>query len=278
MTPARGAFAADNIRQNQPVATDDPMKRLAAAVKDRRTQMNLTQEEVAELGGPSIGSMRSIEGAKASDADHYRPRTYGLLDRVLGWQPGTGRAIAEGAAVADAVPDFRTLTEPQRRTKTLELEERLAQLQVDRSGGAAQDAELQELVDQARGLAEAELAVQVLKRNRISLELTGLFRDLSELRDPTGPEVEALDHVMHAVAALRRMPDPPMSSVAPPRVGLGEGSRFEIYMEESGRYRFRLKLANGFVLASDEAFETKQAAKAACAAMLGLPESQVVEV
>jgi uncharacterized protein YegP (UPF0339 family) len=37
--------------------------------------------------------------------------------------------------------------------------------------------------------------------------------------------------------------------------------RFEVYGDKAGKFRFRLKAANGQVVATGEAYETKAAAK-----------------
>jgi uncharacterized protein len=40
--------------------------------------------------------------------------------------------------------------------------------------------------------------------------------------------------------------------------------KFEVYEDRAGKFRFRLKAANGQVVASGEAYETKSAAKKGC--------------
>lgn len=40
--------------------------------------------------------------------------------------------------------------------------------------------------------------------------------------------------------------------------------KFEVYQDRAGKYRFRLKAANGQIVASGEAYETKAAAKKGC--------------
>jgi uncharacterized protein len=37
--------------------------------------------------------------------------------------------------------------------------------------------------------------------------------------------------------------------------------KFEVYKDRSGKFRFRLKASNGQVVATDEAYETKAAAR-----------------
>lgn len=45
------------------------------------------------------------------------------------------------------------------------------------------------------------------------------------------------------------------------------GGKFEVYEDKSGKFRFRLKAGNGEIVASGEAYNTKDAAKAGCAAV-----------
>lgn len=40
--------------------------------------------------------------------------------------------------------------------------------------------------------------------------------------------------------------------------------KFETYEDRSGKWRFRLKASNGQVMATGEAFETREAARAGC--------------
>lgn len=40
--------------------------------------------------------------------------------------------------------------------------------------------------------------------------------------------------------------------------------KFEVYEDEAGKFRFRLKASNGQIVASGEAYETKAAARKGC--------------
>jgi uncharacterized protein YegP (UPF0339 family) len=44
-------------------------------------------------------------------------------------------------------------------------------------------------------------------------------------------------------------------------------SRFEVFEDRAGKFRFRLKAANGEVVATGEAYETKAAARKGCEAV-----------
>lgn len=44
-------------------------------------------------------------------------------------------------------------------------------------------------------------------------------------------------------------------------------SKFEVYSDRAGKFRFRLKAGNGEIVASGEAYETKAAARKGCEAV-----------
>jgi hypothetical protein len=55
--------------------------------------------------------------------------------------------------------------------------------------------------------------------------------------------------------------------------------KFEIYQENSGQYRFRLKAGNGEIIATGEAYATKAGAKSGCeAVMQAAPGATIQEV
>jgi len=55
--------------------------------------------------------------------------------------------------------------------------------------------------------------------------------------------------------------------------------KFEVYEDRAGKFRFRLKAANGQVVASGEAYEAKSAAKKGCEAVQNAAAgASVVEV
>ena len=49
--------------------------------------------------------------------------------------------------------------------------------------------------------------------------------------------------------------------------GIVMASKFEVYEDRAGKFRFRLKAANGEVVATGEAYETKSVAKKGCEAV-----------
>lgn len=76
----------------RPVSDDDVLylRGLADAVYDRRTQLNLSQLDVAARGGPSDTTLTKIE---AAELDRPRPSTLRKLDKGLDWQEGSARAL-----------------------------------------------------------------------------------------------------------------------------------------------------------------------------------------
>jgi uncharacterized protein YegP (UPF0339 family) len=55
--------------------------------------------------------------------------------------------------------------------------------------------------------------------------------------------------------------------------------KFEVYQDAAGKYRFRLKAANGEIVATGEAYETKASALNGCEAVQRAAEgAPIVEV
>jgi hypothetical protein len=81
--------------------TDD-WQRLAACVRDRRSDLGLTQEETAAAGGPSTATLRLIENGRQGG---YRPAILRALERALQWERGSVRAILDGGDPAPADDD-----------------------------------------------------------------------------------------------------------------------------------------------------------------------------
>jgi transcriptional regulator with XRE-family HTH domain len=66
---------------------------LGTALRDRRKALRLTQEELAELAGVHVGTIKDYERGKS-----YKrmPKSWIALERVLDWLPGSAKAILEG--------------------------------------------------------------------------------------------------------------------------------------------------------------------------------------
>lgn len=93
---------------------------LAEAVRQRRDELGISQEEVAFAGGPSTATMYLLETAGQS---RYRGKTLASLERALGWPHGTVRAILRHepppaprpAPVRDPVEEFVRANIPPNR-------------------------------------------------------------------------------------------------------------------------------------------------------------------
>lgn len=74
---------------------DSGPERLAEAVRARREQQDLTQEELAPRGGPSARAVRDIEQAKNPSPTR---NVLMKLDISLGWPDKTAQRVFEGVA------------------------------------------------------------------------------------------------------------------------------------------------------------------------------------
>jgi hypothetical protein len=111
---------------------------LAKAVRDRRRALNLTQVEVTERGGPSVGTQQGIETGRAS---RLSKRLRRALERAIEWEPGSiDRILAGGrpqplagsdAAVAVPVAQDAVATEERFAVaqRVLEMKRTLAEHQ-----------------------------------------------------------------------------------------------------------------------------------------------------
>lgn len=77
------------------------IKRLGAYVLARREMFGLTQQEVADQGGPSDTTLSKLE---TGIAETVSPRTLKKLDTGLGWKKGSARAVLYGGEPTDAIP------------------------------------------------------------------------------------------------------------------------------------------------------------------------------
>jgi transcriptional regulator with XRE-family HTH domain len=81
--------------------TDDYV-RLGVAVRQRRRELRLTQEEVRELGGPSTATVRLIEKGEPTD---LRRGTVEQLEKALQWETGSVELIMLGEKPIPLVPE-----------------------------------------------------------------------------------------------------------------------------------------------------------------------------
>ncbi|MFH8751032.1 hypothetical protein ACH4GK_32175 [Streptomyces rimosus] len=74
------------------------LQRLARLVAERRTQLGMHKIDVARAAETTITTYRKIESGEP-----VRDVTYGKIEPVLNWAPGTCRDILDGAVGATAV-------------------------------------------------------------------------------------------------------------------------------------------------------------------------------
>lgn len=77
------------------VARNEDWHRLADEVRARRTELDLTQEDVRAAGGPSTATMRLIEGGLQTS---YMPAILRRLEDALHWKRGSVRAVLGGGS------------------------------------------------------------------------------------------------------------------------------------------------------------------------------------
>lgn len=68
--------------------------RLGKLVRQRRTELDLNQDQIAELGGPSPDTVVRFERGKIGSKP--QPRTLEGLDTALRWRPGSSKRVLEG--------------------------------------------------------------------------------------------------------------------------------------------------------------------------------------
>ncbi|MFE3452449.1 helix-turn-helix domain-containing protein [Nonomuraea sp. NPDC059194] len=74
-------------------STRETWQRLGTAIRQRRTDLDLGQAEVAQRAGISISTLSALERAKQDD---YEDRTLARVEDALGWARGSVDAIKAG--------------------------------------------------------------------------------------------------------------------------------------------------------------------------------------
>jgi len=75
----------------------NPATRAALAVRQRRLELGLTQENLAEAAGVSPATVRKLESGSQA---HYRDLTCTRLAQALGWDPGALDDLRRGGPTA----------------------------------------------------------------------------------------------------------------------------------------------------------------------------------
>lgn len=103
--------------------------RLSRAVRNRRTELRMTQDDVASAGGPSDVTVRNIELGKVT---RINVATLAKLDEALQWEPGTaaGHLSNEGPAVATRAPRSVYLHEASDADLLLEVSRRMSEQRI----------------------------------------------------------------------------------------------------------------------------------------------------
>jgi transcriptional regulator with XRE-family HTH domain len=85
--------------------------RLGDAIRTRRVELELTQEDVAQAGGPSSALLRSLENKRATTLSRSKRRD---LERALMWEPLSIDSVLAGGDPTPQ-PDFVPDDERQHR-------------------------------------------------------------------------------------------------------------------------------------------------------------------
>lgn len=190
------------------MATTDDWRRLARLARDRRGDLRLTQGEVSASGGPSISTLRLIEGALQPSG--FRPAILRALERALQWEPGSVRAVLDGGDPTPITGDDPTLPGISP-----------APAAVTAAGGADAIARIQagtfagEMFEAAEGIKR-----EIARRRREGVPEDRIFADEfeQELWSGTGTILTPEDQRVLAIVWLRmtRPRRPPNSDTSPP--------------------------------------------------------------
>jgi len=88
---------------DEELATMD-WQRLGIRLRDRREWLGMTQQALAAKAGVSVGTIQNFEGGRASKTVPYRLTAVVV---ALGWDPGSGMAIASGGEPVSIETDKR---------------------------------------------------------------------------------------------------------------------------------------------------------------------------
>lgn len=78
--------------------TPGDWKRLGRYIKQRRERLRMTQQDMYAKGGPSVATIRALEGG---DQAAYRNKTYSQIEDSLEWTAGSVDAILTGGEPQD---------------------------------------------------------------------------------------------------------------------------------------------------------------------------------
>ncbi|MFH8591226.1 hypothetical protein [Streptomyces rimosus] len=74
------------------------LQRLADLITERRIQLSMTKSDLARAAGLTINTYNKVEAARP-----VRDTTYGRIEPVLGWSPGSCRNVLTGTGEPSAI-------------------------------------------------------------------------------------------------------------------------------------------------------------------------------
>lgn len=80
--------------------TGDDWVRLGDAVRDRRVELGMTQEDLADAAGIATGTVRNLE-----NGNRVRDLTLPKINRALGWTEGSYKLVFDGQPPRIAEPE-----------------------------------------------------------------------------------------------------------------------------------------------------------------------------
>lgn len=136
-------------------------QRLADAVVRRRSELGLTQFEVAQRGPLSLDRVQAIEGVRST---RYRGSTLAALERALEWEYGSVRAVL---ASSEPTPKAVRVTEAYRPEREPTPAETWAEMERRDKARAVENAELRRQLEQVlRELREEREAGKGQRRDQ----------------------------------------------------------------------------------------------------------------
>ncbi|MGY2011959.1 hypothetical protein ACW9HC_33735 [Nocardia gipuzkoensis] len=141
----------------------------ARVVHERRTQRNLSMQQVRDQGGPAVPTQCDAEGQKLRA--NVRPSTFDKYDAALRWVPGSAAAAYREGRQPIPLADNRPEFEPGPTTIALRLEQLLPLLEAQRALHGASVTELPEAMghlDTAITDLIGPFVTDLLERNRDS--------------------------------------------------------------------------------------------------------------
>lgn len=80
--------------------------RLAGAIRERRLELGLSQQQLADAAGVTRSTIKNLEGARQPTS--RPPSSIASVVQALGWEPGSGQVILNGGE-----PTLRDHTPPE---------------------------------------------------------------------------------------------------------------------------------------------------------------------